>query len=88
MTNQIDEQPVACHLFENTTQMSINPQLEFRGLEKGIMPCQIMYAPASTADQSVRDYSLTSECSGPSSFALKEKKCVFGGPSSFVATEL
>ncbi|POY76549.1 putative Chitin synthase [Rhodotorula taiwanensis] len=44
MTNQIDEQPVACHLFENTTQMSINPQLEFRGLEKGIMPCQIIFA--------------------------------------------
>jgi hypothetical protein len=42
MTNQIDEQPVACHLFENTVQMSIAPDLTFRGLEKGIMPCQIM----------------------------------------------
>ncbi|GAA5968593.1 hypothetical protein JCM8115_003796 [Rhodotorula mucilaginosa] len=44
MTNQIDEQPVACHLFENTVQMSIAPDLTFRGLEKGIMPCQIIFA--------------------------------------------
>lgn len=44
MTNQIDEQPVACHLFENTVQMSIAPNLTFSGLEKGIMPCQIMCA--------------------------------------------
>lgn len=50
MTNQIDEQPVACHLFENTVQMSIAPDLTFRGLEKGIMPCQIMcvYEPPQT----------------------------------------
>ncbi|GAA5864069.1 hypothetical protein JCM3774_006369 [Rhodotorula dairenensis] len=44
MTNQIDEQPVACHLFENTVQMSIAPDMTFRGLEKGIMPCQIIFA--------------------------------------------
>ncbi|BGP33612.1 Chitin synthase, class 3 [Rhodotorula toruloides] len=44
MTNAIDNQPVACHLFENTIQMSIAPDLTFRGLEKGIMPCQVMFA--------------------------------------------
>lgn len=43
MTNQIDEQPVACHLFENTIQMSLKADMTFSGLEKGIMPCQIMY---------------------------------------------
>jgi len=43
-TNQIDSQPVQCHLYEHTTQMSIAPDMTFRGLEKGIVPCQIMFA--------------------------------------------
>ncbi|BGP41655.1 Chitin synthase, class 3 [Rhodotorula kratochvilovae] len=43
-TNQIDSQPVQCHLYEHTTQMSIAPDLTFKGLEKGIVPCQIMFA--------------------------------------------
>ncbi|GAA6007454.1 uncharacterized protein JCM10292_002411 [Rhodotorula paludigena] len=43
-TNQVDSQPVQCHVYEHTTQMSIAPDLTFKGLEKGIVPCQIMFA--------------------------------------------
>ncbi|GAA5898385.1 hypothetical protein JCM6882_000142, partial [Rhodosporidiobolus microsporus] len=42
-TNRIDDKPVQAHIYEHTTQMSIAPDLTFKGLEKGIMPTQIMF---------------------------------------------
>ncbi|KAK4051671.1 Chitin synthase, class 3 [Microbotryomycetes sp. JL221] len=42
-TNQIDSETVQAHVYEYTTQMSISPDLKFRGLEKGIVPTQIMF---------------------------------------------
>ena len=40
-TNQIDDKPVQAHVYEYTTQMSIAPDLTFKGLEKGIVPVQM-----------------------------------------------
>ncbi|GAA5888502.1 hypothetical protein JCM5296_000654 [Sporobolomyces johnsonii] len=42
-TNQIDDKPVQAHVYEYTTQMSIAPDLTFKGLEKGIVPVQMMF---------------------------------------------
>ncbi|SCZ88136.1 BZ3500_MvSof-1268-A1-R1_Chr10-2g02854 [Microbotryum saponariae] len=42
-TNQIDEASVQSHIYEYTTQLSIDPDLRFKGLEKGIVPTQIMF---------------------------------------------
>ncbi|GAA6038072.1 hypothetical protein JCM8097_007532 [Rhodosporidiobolus ruineniae] len=42
-TNRIDDKPVQAHIYEYTTQMSIAPNLTFAGLEKGIVPTQIMF---------------------------------------------
>lgn len=51
-TNQVDSQPVQCHVYEHTTQMSIAPDLTFKGLEKGIVPCQIMCVSTIRFDHS------------------------------------
>ena len=42
-TNQIDSEMVQAHLYEYTTQMSISPDMTFKGLEKGIVPTQVMF---------------------------------------------
>jgi hypothetical protein len=42
-TNRIDDKPVQSHVFEFTSQMSIAPDLTFKGLEKGIVPTLIMF---------------------------------------------
>ncbi|SCV73830.1 BQ2448_6260 [Microbotryum intermedium] len=42
-TNQIDDASVQSHIYEYTTQLSIDPDLRFKGLEKGIVPTQIMF---------------------------------------------
>ncbi|KAI5479650.1 glycosyltransferase family 2 protein [Pseudohyphozyma bogoriensis] len=41
--NMIDQKPVSAHCFEYTTQLSVDPKLKFRGLEKGIVPTQILF---------------------------------------------
>ncbi|KAM0756035.1 hypothetical protein T439DRAFT_320725 [Meredithblackwellia eburnea MCA 4105] len=41
--NKVDDKDVQAHVFEYTTQLSVDPKLKFRGLEKGIMPTQIIF---------------------------------------------
>ncbi|KAK4700717.1 chitin synthase, partial [Phenoliferia sp. Uapishka_3] len=41
--NKIDDKEVQAHLYEYTTQLSVDPKLKFKGLEKGIMPTSNMY---------------------------------------------
>lgn len=41
--NRVDNKTVQSHLYEYTAQLSIDPQLKFKGLEKGIVPTQIIF---------------------------------------------
>lgn len=42
--NVVNGKPVTMHLYEYTTQLSVDPSLKFRGREKGVMPTQIIFA--------------------------------------------
>ncbi|ODH46406.1 chitin synthase 2 [Paracoccidioides brasiliensis] len=41
--NVVNQKPVNAHVYEYTTQVSLDPDLKFKGAEKGIMPCQIIF---------------------------------------------
>lgn len=41
--NVVNGKPVTAHIYEYTTQISVDPDLKFRGQEKGIMPVQILF---------------------------------------------
>ncbi|CEH18035.1 glycosyltransferase family 2 protein [Ceraceosorus bombacis] len=41
--NVVNGKPVTAHIYEYTTQLSVDPSLKFRGREKGIMPVQILF---------------------------------------------
>ncbi|KDN52455.1 glycosyltransferase family 2 protein, partial [Tilletiaria anomala UBC 951] len=41
--NVVNGKPVTAHIYEYTTQLSVDPHLRFRGREKGIMPVQILF---------------------------------------------
>lgn len=41
--NMVNQKPVNAHVYEYTTQVSLDPDLKFKGAEKGIMPCQIIF---------------------------------------------
>ncbi|WAR55283.1 hypothetical protein PtB15_6B22 [Puccinia triticina] len=42
-SNMFQDQPVTAHIYEFTTQLSVDSDLKFKGLEKGIVPTQIIF---------------------------------------------
>ncbi|ORY91004.1 chitin synthase 1 [Syncephalastrum racemosum] len=41
--NIVEGKPVTAHIYEHTTQMSVDPEMNFRGSEKGIVPTQMLF---------------------------------------------
>lgn len=41
--NVVNQKQVTAHVYEYTTQVSLDPDLKFKGAEKGIMPCQVIF---------------------------------------------
>jgi chitin synthase len=41
--NLVNQKPVTAHVYEYTTQVSLDSDLKFKGAEKGIVPCQLIF---------------------------------------------
>ncbi|KAM0718694.1 hypothetical protein Q7P37_005765 [Cladosporium fusiforme] len=41
--NQVNQKEVAAHVYEYTTQVSLDSDLKFKGAERGIVPCQMIF---------------------------------------------
>jgi len=41
--NQVNQKEVSAHVYEYTTQVSLDADLKFKGAEKGIVPCQMIF---------------------------------------------
>lgn len=41
--NIVNQKQVTAHVYEYTTQVSLDPDLKFKGAEKGMVPCQIIF---------------------------------------------
>ncbi|KAF2455032.1 chitin synthase-domain-containing protein [Lineolata rhizophorae] len=41
--NLVNQREVTAHVYEYTTQVSLDPELRFKGAEKGIVPCQTIF---------------------------------------------
>lgn len=41
--NLVNQKEVTAHVYEYTTQVSLDPDLKFKGAEKGIVPCQMIF---------------------------------------------
>ncbi|KAI8577002.1 hypothetical protein K450DRAFT_253911 [Umbelopsis ramanniana AG] len=41
--NVVNNKPVTAHLYEFTTQISVDPDMKFRGADKDVVPCQILF---------------------------------------------
>ena len=41
--NQVNQKDVTAHVYEYTTQVSLDSDLKFKGAEKGIVPCQLIF---------------------------------------------
>lgn len=43
MTNSVQGRPVTAHVFEYTTSFALDPDLNFKFPDRGIVPCQIIF---------------------------------------------
>ena len=41
--NLVNQKEVTAHVYEYTSQVSLDPELKFKGAEKGIVPCQVIF---------------------------------------------
>jgi len=41
--NLVNQKEVTAHVYEYTTQVSLDPEMRFKGAEKGIVPCQMIF---------------------------------------------
>ncbi|KAI8938377.1 hypothetical protein NX059_004272 [Plenodomus lindquistii] len=41
--NRVNQKEVSAHVYEYTTQVSLDADLKFKGAEKGIVPCQMIF---------------------------------------------
>ncbi|KAI8374498.1 chitin synthase 1 [Radiomyces spectabilis] len=41
--NMVDDKPVKAHIYEFTTQISVDPDMKLKGADKGIVPVQILF---------------------------------------------
>lgn len=41
--NEVNQREVTAHVYEYTTQVSLDSDLKFKGAEKGIVPCQMIF---------------------------------------------
>jgi chitin synthase len=63
--NAVNGKPVAAHVFEYTTQISIDPSLQFRGAEKGIMPCQMIFCLKEKNQKKINSHRWFFQAFGP-----------------------
>ena len=41
--NMVDDKVVSAHVYEYTTQLSIDSKMQFKGAEKGLVPVQVLF---------------------------------------------
>jgi chitin synthase len=63
--NAVNGKPVSAHIFEYTTQISIDPSLQFRGPEKGIVPCQMIFCLKEKNQKKINSHRWFFQAFGP-----------------------
>ncbi|KAI8976071.1 chitin synthase 1 [Pilobolus umbonatus] len=63
--NFVDEKQVTAHIYEYTTQISVNSEMEFRGAAKGIVPCQIIFCLKEKNQKKINSHRWFFEAFGP-----------------------
>lgn len=86
--NMVNGKPVTAHIYEYTTQLSIDPDLKFRGREKGIMPVQILFCLKERNQKKINShrwfFNGEFACT-PATLAVRKTELTFLRPSLLLA---
>ncbi|KAG1450422.1 hypothetical protein G6F56_008354 [Rhizopus delemar] len=71
--NVVEGKPVTAHIYEHTTQLSIDADMNFRGEEKGVVPVQILFCLKEKNQKKINSHRWFFQAFGP---LLKPNVCV------------
>lgn len=69
----MNDKPVTAHIYEYTTQISIDPEMKFKGAEKGLVPVQILFCLKEKNQKKINSHRWFFNAFGP---VLQPNVCV------------
>ncbi|KAL1931482.1 hypothetical protein VTP01DRAFT_9625 [Rhizomucor pusillus] len=71
--NIVGDKPVTAHIYEYTTQLSVDPEMKIKGADKGITPCQILFCLKEKNQKKINSHRWFFQAFGP---LIKPNVCV------------
>ncbi|KAG2202877.1 hypothetical protein INT46_007557 [Mucor plumbeus] len=71
--NIVEGKPVTAHIYEHTTQISVDSDMNFRGAEKGVVPVQILFLLKEKNQKKINSHRWFFQAFGP---LLRPNVCV------------
>ncbi|KAI9268533.1 chitin synthase 1 [Helicostylum pulchrum] len=71
--NIVGDKPVTAHIYEYTTQLSVDPKMKFKGADKGIVPCQILFCLKEKNQKKINSHRWFFQAFGP---LIKPNVCI------------
>ncbi|KAI7870953.1 chitin synthase 1 [Spinellus fusiger] len=71
--NVVEGKPVTAHIYEHTTQISVEPDMNFRGADKGIVPVQLLFCLKEKNQKKINSHRWFFQAFGP---LLRPNVCV------------
>ncbi|KAI7873014.1 chitin synthase 1 [Spinellus fusiger] len=71
--NVVEGKPVTAHIYEHTTQISVDPAMNFHSSDKGIVPCQILFCLKEKNQKKINSHRWFFQAFGP---LLRPNVCV------------
>nr|P87073.1 RecName: Full=Chitin synthase 1; AltName: Full=Chitin-UDP acetyl-glucosaminyl transferase 1; AltName: Full=Class-II chitin synthase 1 [Phycomyces blakesleeanus NRRL 1555(-)]BAA19857.1 chitin synthase [Phycomyces blakesleeanus] len=63
--NVVGDKPVTAHIYEYTTQLSVDPEMKFKGADKGMPPCQILFCLKENNQKKINSHRWFFQAFGP-----------------------
>ncbi|KAI8339622.1 chitin synthase 1 [Chlamydoabsidia padenii] len=63
--NVVNGKPVTAHIYEYTTQLSVDPDMQFRGADKGMVPCQMLFCLKEKNQKKINSHRWFFQAFGP-----------------------
>ncbi|KAI8376085.1 chitin synthase 1 [Radiomyces spectabilis] len=71
--NIVGDKPVTAHIYEYTTQLSVDPDMKFKGADKGMVPCQMLFCLKEKNQKKINSHRWFFQAFGP---LVKPNVCV------------
>ncbi|KAL9548850.1 Chitin synthase, class 1 [Mucor bainieri] len=63
--NIVGDKPVTAHIYEYTTQLSVDPKMKFKSADKGIVPCQMLFCLKEKNQKKINSHRWFFQAFGP-----------------------